>query len=133
MSNISDPIADFLIRLKNASRAGKESFLAPHSKMKENIARILQEEGYIWQYDVVTEGKFPEIKVKVKYSDSATPAFSDVKRMSKPGLRQFVGADEIPRVLNGLGISILSTSRGLMTGHRARKERLGGELLALVW
>ncbi len=133
MAVISDPISDFLIRLKNASRAGNESFTAPHSNMKESIARILQEEGYIWNYEVDTSGKFKELKVKVKYSDDGTAVLTDLKRVSKPGLRRYVGAGEIPRVLNGLGISIVSTSKGLKTGAAAKREKLGGELLAYVW
>ena len=132
MSVLSDPISDFLIRLKNASRANKEEFTAPYSKMKAEVARILKEEGYIWSYEVDTSGKFPELKVKVKYVDRVS-ALTDVKRVSRPGRRHYVGAGEVPKVLGGMGISIISTSRGLMTGHRARKENVGGELIALVW
>ncbi|MBT8045342.1 MAG: 30S ribosomal protein S8 [Verrucomicrobiae bacterium] len=133
MAVISDPVSDFLIRLKNASRAGNETFTAPHSKMKEAIAKILQEEGYIWNYEVDSSGKFPELTVKVKYSDNGTAVLTDLKRVSKPGLRRYVGAGEIPRVLNGLGISIISTSKGVKTGATAKREKLGGELLAYVW
>lgn len=133
MAVLSDPVSDFLTRLKNASNAGNESFSAPFSKMKAEIARILQEEGYIWNYETTTEGKFPELKVKVKFSDAGEAVLQDVKRVSKPGLRQYVGAGEIPRVLNGLGIAIISTSKGLMTGQKARKAKLGGEHIANVW
>jgi small subunit ribosomal protein S8 len=133
MAVLSDPISDFLTRLKNASSAGNESFTAPHSKMKESIAKILQEEGYIWNYEVDSSGKFPELKVKVKYTDSGTAVLTDLKRISKPGIRRYVGAGEIPRVLNGLGISIVSTSKGLKTGAAARREKLGGEVIAFVW
>ena len=132
MAVVSDPIADFLIRFKNATRAEKEEFSAPYSKIKEEIARILKEEGYIWSYEATGEGIHREIKVKPKYLDR-TPALTDLKRVSRPGLRQYVGSDEIPRVLGGMGISIISTSRGLMVGHKARKEKVGGELLATVW
>ncbi|MEM8953892.1 MAG: 30S ribosomal protein S8 [Verrucomicrobiota bacterium] len=132
MSALTDPISDFLIRLKNATRARNEVFTAPYSKMKAEIARILQEEGYIWNYEVVTEGAFAELRVKPKFVDD-TPALTDVKRVSKPGLRRYVPCEEIPRVLGGMGISILSTSRGIMTGQKARKENVGGELLAMVW
>ena len=132
MSALTDPIADFLTRAKNATMARKDEFVAPYSKIKADIAKILQEEGYIWSYEVDTTGKFPELKVKVKYVDRVS-ALTDVKRMSRPGRRHYVGAGEVPKVLGGMGISILSTSRGLMTGHRARKENVGGELLALVW
>ncbi|MCH1507272.1 MAG: 30S ribosomal protein S8 [Verrucomicrobiaceae bacterium] len=132
MAVLTDPISDFLTRFKNASRARKDEFTAPYSKIKAEIARILQEEGYVWSYEVDTSGKFPEIKVKTKFVDK-TPALTDIKRVSKPGLRQYVGSNEVPRVLNGLGISILSTSRGIMTGHQAKKAKVGGELLAQVW
>lgn len=133
MAVLSDPISDFLTRLKNASRAGNESFTAPHSKIKEAIAQILQEEGYIWNYEVDASGQFKELKVKVKYSDSGVAVLTDLKRVSKPGVRRYVGAGEIPRVLNGLGISIVSTSKGLKTGAAARREKLGGEVIAFVW
>lgn len=132
MAVLSDPISDFLTRLKNASHAGNEFFTAPHSKIKEEIAKILEAEGYIWNYEVSTEN-FKEIKVKVKYSDNGTAVLTDLKRVSKPGIRRYVGAGEIPRVLNGLGISIVSTSKGLKTGTHARREKLGGEVLAFVW
>lgn len=132
MGTLTDPIADFLIRLKNASRAKNDTFLAPHSKMKVELARILKEEGYIWNYEVNTSGKFPEIKVTTKFVDGV-PALTDLKRVSKCGRRKYVGSQEIPRVRNGMGISILSTSKGILTGAQARKQKLGGEILAMVW
>ena len=132
MAALSDPIADFLIRFKNATRAQKESFSAPYSKMKEEIARILQEEGYLWSYEAEGEGRERVIVAKPRYLDQ-TPALTDLKRVSRPGLRQYKGADEMPRVLGGMGIAIVSTSRGVMTGHKARKENVGGEVLAMVW
>jgi small subunit ribosomal protein S8 len=132
MAVVSDPIADFLIRFKNATRAELETFGAPYSKMKAEIARILKEEGYLWSYEVSTEGPHPEIIAKPKYLDR-TPALVDLKRVSRPGRRHYVSAEEIPRVLGGMGISILSTSKGIMVGHKARKQNIGGELLALVW
>ncbi len=132
MATLTDPIADFLIRLKNASRAGNDSFSAPHSKIKVEIARILKEEGYIWNYEVDTSGKFPEVVVKTKYVDGV-PALTDLKRISKCGRRKYTGSQEIPRVLNGMGISILSTSKGIMTGHAAKKQKVGGEIIAYVW
>jgi small subunit ribosomal protein S8 len=132
MAALSDPISDFLIRFKNAARAGKEEFTAPFSKMKAEIARILKEEGYIWSYQVDTEGDFPSIKVKVRYIDG-TPALTDLKKESKPGLRRYIGVEEIPKVLGGMGITILSTSQGLMAGHSAKKKNVGGELIASVW
>ena len=130
--SMSDPISDFLIRFKNASRAGKEEFTAPFSKIKAEIARILKEEGYIWSYEVDTEGDFPSIRVKVRYIDG-TPALTDLKKESKPGRRRYIGVDEIPKVLGGLGIAILSTSQGLMAGHHAKKKNVGGQLIASVW
>ena len=132
MAVLSDPISDFLTRLKNASRASKEEFHTPFSKNKAEVARILKEEGYIWGYEIETEGKFPEIKVRVKYLDGV-PALTDLRRESKPGRRRYVGVEEIPKVLGGMGITIVSTSRGLMAGHHARKENIGGELIASVW
>lgn len=134
MSVVTDPIADFLARIRNASRAAKQDFTAPFSQIKAEIARILQEEGYIWNYEVVTgEGKpQAELKVKLKYHGK-TPVITDLKRVSTPGRRHYVGHDEVPQVRRGLGISILSTSKGLMSGTSARKQKVGGELLALVW
>jgi small subunit ribosomal protein S8 len=132
MATLTDPIADFLIRLKNASRAGNDSFKAPHSKMKVEIARILKEEGYIWNYEVDTSGKFPELVVKTKFVDGV-PALTDLKRISKCGRRKYSGSQDIPRVLNGMGISIMSTPKGLMTGHQAKKDKVGGEIIAFVW
>jgi len=132
MSVLTDPISDFLTRIKNASRAAKEESTAPFSKMKGELARILQEEGYIWSYEVYAQEGKPQIKVKLKYQGK-TPVITDVKRVSKPGLRKYVGVDEVPRVLGGLGISILSTPKGVMTGAKARKAKVGGELLAKIW
>ncbi len=132
MAVLSDPISDFLTRFKNASRAGNDKFAAPFSKIKAEIARILKEEGYIWSYEVDTSGKFPQLQVKTKFVDG-TPALTDLKKISKPGRRQYSGSQEIPRVLNGLGISIVSTSKGIMTGAQARRQNVGGEVLAYVW
>lgn len=132
MAVLSDPLSDFLTRFKNASRARNDVFSAPFSKAKAEIARILKEEGYIWNYEVDTSGKWPQLTVKTKFVDG-TPAMTDLKKVSKPGRRQYVSSQEIPRVLNGLGISIVSTSKGLMTGSQARRQNVGGELLAFIW
>lgn len=132
MAVITDPISDFLVRWKNASRAKKEDFTAPFSRLKAEIARILQEEGYIWSYEVDTTGAHPVIKVKNKFAGTRA-LVTGIKRVSKPGRRQYVQVSEIPRVLGGLGIAILSTPRGIMSGAQAKKQRVGGELLALVW
>lgn len=129
---MNDPIADFLTRIRNAAAAGQEVASAPFSKMKSELARILQEEGYIWSYEVDTTGDHPQLKLKLKYINRA-PVVRSLKRISKPGLRKYVSCDEIPRVLGGLGIAILSTSRGIMTGQRAKKAKVGGELLAQIW
>ena len=131
MAVLTDPISDFLTRFKNACRAGNEEFTAPYSKIKADIALILQEEGYVWNYEVVT-GKITELKVKPKFIDGR-PVLTDLKRVSSPGRRHYVGADEVPRVMSGLGISILSTSKGVMSGGSAKRQKLGGELLANVW
>jgi small subunit ribosomal protein S8 len=129
---MTDPISDFLTRIRNAAAAGQEQVLVPFSKMKAELSRILQEEGYIWSYETDTSGAHPALKLKLKYQDKA-PVIRNLKRISKPGLRKYVSVDEIPRVLGGLGIAILSTSRGIMTGSRARKAKVGGELLAQIW
>ncbi len=132
MAALSDPISDFLTRWKNASSARKETFTAPYSRIKAEIARILQEEGYIWSYEVDTTGKHPLLSVKPKFNGTRA-VLNGISRVSSPGRRQYVQVGEIPRVLGGLGIAILSTSRGLMSGGQARKQKVGGELLALVW
>ena len=132
MSQLSDPIADFLTRLRNANSARKTELVIPYSKIKADIARILKQEGYISDYEVDTTGKFPQIKVISKMVNR-TSAITGLKRISKPGLRKYVGAGEIPRVLGGMGISILSTPRGIVTGREAKKQNVGGELLAYVW
>ena len=133
MAVLSDPIADFLTRVKNAGAARNEVFTAPHSAIKAEIARILQEEGYIWNYEVKGEGKDKAIVVKNKFAADGKSIITNVKRCSKPGRRQYVPSAEIPTVMNGLGISIVSTSHGMMTGAKARKLQIGGELIALIW
>jgi small subunit ribosomal protein S8 len=130
---MTDPIADMLTRLRNASRARKAEFFVPYSKLKSEIARILESEGYIAGFELETpkEG-FPQLKIKNKFVNK-TCAIAGLKRVSKPGLRRYVGATEVPRVLGGLGIAVLSTSRGILTGQEARKQNVGGELLAYIW
>ena len=131
MAVLTDPISDFLTRFKNAARAGNEVFTAPYSKIKADIAEILKQEGYIWKYEVVT-GERTELKISPKFVDGR-PVLTDLKRISKPGRRQYVGSQDIPRVLSGLGISILSTSKGIMSGASAKRQKLGGEILANIW
>ncbi|TDU63040.1 small subunit ribosomal protein S8 [Prosthecobacter fusiformis] len=129
---MTDPISDFLTRIRNAATAGQQEVFVPFSKMKAELSRILQEEGYIWSYEVDTTDAHPRLKLKLKYQGKS-PVIRSLTRISKPGLRKYVGSTEIPRVLGGLGISILSTSRGIMTGARAKKAKVGGELLAQIW
>lgn len=132
MSALTDPIADFLTRLRNASSGRQAQVLAPYSKIKADIARILKQEGYISEFEIESTGKHPQLKVITKFVNRV-PAITGLKRVSKPGLRKYVGAQEVPRVLGGLGISILSTPKGVLSGREAKKENVGGELLAYVW
>jgi small subunit ribosomal protein S8 len=132
MSSLTDPIADFLTRLRNASRTSQTDVVAPYSKIKAEIARLLKQEGYISNYEIDTTGKFPRIKVTTKVVNRAS-ALTGLKRVSRPGLRRYVGATEIPRVLGGMGVSILSTPNGVITGREAKRQNVGGELLAYVW
>ena len=126
-----DPIADMLTRIRNAGRALLPTVQIPHSRMKESIAGILKLEGYV--ADVNVEGKLPKtIKIKLKYEGKRT-VIEGLKRVSTPGLRRYVGATEIPRVRGGLGVSVVSTSEGVMTGTQARKKNLGGELVCYIW
>lgn len=132
MSQLSDPIADFLTRLRNSTRARQPQTTAPYSKIKAEIARILKQEGYISDYVVETTEKFPQIRVTNKFVNRAA-AITGLRRVSRPGLRRYVGATDIPRVLGGMGISILSTPKGIVTDREARRQNIGGELLAFVW
>ncbi|MGB8352523.1 MAG: 30S ribosomal protein S8 [Chthoniobacteraceae bacterium] len=132
MSNLSDPIADFLTRLRNANRAQLQETNVPYSKIKAEIARLLKQEGYITSYELNTDGAHPTIKVTNKLINR-TSAITGLKRVSRPGLRRYVGSQEVPRVLGGMGIAILSTPQGLLTGRQAKKQNVGGELLAYVW
>jgi small subunit ribosomal protein S8 len=127
----TDPISDLLTRLRNASRAGKTELLVPYSRMKADMAAILKKEGYISDFEVQSEGR-PQLRIVNKFANK-TPAITGLKRVSRPGLRRYVGATEIPRVLGGMGISILSTPRGVLSGREARRHKVGGELLAFVW
>jgi small subunit ribosomal protein S8 len=131
--NMSDPIADMLTRIRNASQARHTEVRIPASRTKKEIARILRDEGFIDSFDEATDGPRSYIVVQLKYAGGKAPVVSGLKRVSKPGLRVYSRSQEIPRVLGGLGIVIVSTSQGIMTGQEARKARLGGELLAYVW
>jgi small subunit ribosomal protein S8 len=132
MSTVTDPIADFLARVRNGARAQQPEVLIPYSKIKAEVARVLKEEGYISDYSVDTSAAHPRIKVINKLVDRSS-AIAGLRRVSRPGLRRYVGADEIPRVLGGMGLAILSTSRGILSGREAKKQKIGGELLAYVW
>jgi len=132
MSTLTDPIADFLARLRNASGAHRADVTVPYSRIKEQIAGILKDEGYIADFEVDQNVRPAVIKVTMKFVNR-TPALTGVKRISRPGLRKYIRAAEVPRVLGGMGISILSSSRGILTGRQAKRENVGGELLAIVW
>ena len=129
----TDPIADLLTRVRNAYNAKHEMVEVPASKMKQEIVKILLNEGYIKDYKVVPDEKQGVISIWLKYGDNKKKVLSGIKRVSKPGLRVYAGWDEIPRVLKGLGIAIVSTSKGIMTDKRARREKIGGEVLAYIW
>ena len=131
---MSDPIADMLTRIRNANTAKHDTVDVPASKMKIAIANILLDEGYIAKYDLVEDGHFQTIHITLKYgADKNEKVISGLKRISKPGLRIYAGSEELPKVLGGLGIAILSTNQGVITDKEARKLHVGGEVLAFVW
>jgi len=129
---MSDPVADMLTRLRNANQALLTDVEVSHSKLKESIAHILKREGYIAEVSVEGQTATKKLKLKLKYN-GRKGVIAGLKRVSKPGLRRYVGATEIPRVLNGMGISIVSTPKGVMTGNDAKKQNVGGELVAFIW
>jgi small subunit ribosomal protein S8 len=131
--NISDPIADMLTRVRNGLKARHPKVDVPASKLKGEIARILKDEGYILNYKIVDEGPHKAIRVYLKYTAANTPVISHLERVSRPGCRVYVGKGDIPKVLGGLGVNILTTPKGVMTGKMARKEGVGGELLCSVY
>lgn len=130
---ITDPVADMLTRIRNANTAKHESVDVPASNLKKAIAKILLDEGYIKSYEVVEDGTQGVIRIQLKYLAGKEKVISGLRRVSKPGLRVYAGADELPRVLKGLGIAIISTSKGVMTDKAARAAHVGGEVLAFVW
>ena len=130
---ITDPVADMLTRIRNANTAKHESVDVPASNLKKAIAKILLDEGYIKSYEVVEDGTQGVIRIQLKYLAGKEKVISGLRRVSKPGLRVYAGADELPRVLQGLGIAIISTSKGVMTDKAARANHVGGEVLAFVW
>jgi small subunit ribosomal protein S8 len=131
--SLTDPIADLLTRIRNAQRAGLEQIELPGSKIKQRICEVLREEGFVREVSYKEDGQQGVLTVLLKYDQDKRPAISEIKRQSKPGLRRYVSYRDIPPVMNGLGIAVLSTSRGVMVDREARKQHLGGELLATVW
>lgn len=130
---MTDPIADMLTRIINANVVKHETVDVPASNMKKELARILLEEGFIRGYDVIEDGKQGIIRIQLKYGQTGERVISGLKRISKPGMRVYADKHEVPRVLNGLGISIISTSKGILTDKQARKENVGGEVICYVW
>ncbi|MBR1598775.1 MAG: 30S ribosomal protein S8 [Lachnospiraceae bacterium] len=131
---MTDPIADMLTRIRNANTAKHDTVDVPASKMKEAIANILLEEGYVKAVDIVEEGKFKTIRITLKYgADKNEKVITGIKRISKPGLRVYAGKDELPKVLGGLGVAIISTNKGVLTDKQAREAQVGGEVLAFIW
>jgi len=131
--SMTDPISDMLTRIRNASSARHEKVVVPASRVKLRIAEVLKQEGYIQDYVRHDDGVQGAITILLRYSSDREPAISDIKRVSRPGLRRYVPTDSIPRILNGLGIAILSTSKGVMVDREARKQKVGGELICTVW
>ena len=131
--HITDPIADMLTRIRNANNAKHDTVDVPASNMKKAIAQILLEEGYIKNFQLIDDGTQGVIRVTLKYGAGKEKVISGLRRVSKPGLRVYAGADELPKVLRGLGIAIVSTSKGIMTDKKARQAHVGGEVLAFVW
>ena len=130
---MTDPIADMLTRIRNANVVKHETVDVPASNIKKEIARILLEEGFVRGYDVIEDGKQGIIRIQLKYGQAGERVISGLKRISKPGMRVYADKHEVPRVLNGLGISIISTSKGILTDKQARKANVGGEVICYVW
>lgn len=130
---MTDPIADMLTRIRNANVVKHETVDVPASNMKKELARILLEEGFVRGYDVIEDGKQGIIRIQLKYGQTGERVISGLKRISKPGMRVYAAKNEVPRVLNGLGISVISTSKGILTDKQARKENVGGEVICYVW
>ncbi len=131
--SMSDPLADFLTRIRNAGMVRYETVDVPMSNLKVGVAKVLRAEGYIKDYQIIEDDKQGVLRIALKYGPTNELVISGIRRVSKPGLRQYVKADEIPKVLSGLGISILSTSKGIITDREARKMRVGGEILCEAW
>ena len=130
---ITDTIADMLTRIRNATSAKHDTVDVPASNMKKSIAQILMDEGYIKNFTVIDDGKQGVIRITLKYGENKVPAIQGLRRVSKPGLRIYTNVEDMPKVLRGLGVAIISTSKGVMTDRQARKEKVGGEVLAFIW
>lgn len=131
--SVNDPIADMLTRMRNAIMAHQKTVVIPHSRMKAEIARILKEEGYIKDFEIVNQKPAPVLRLHLKYTQDKQPVLTGLKRVSSPGRRVYTGRADIPWVLSGVGIAILSTPKGIMTGQKARRLGVGGEILCYVW
>ena len=131
--SMSDPLADFLTRIRNAGMVRYETVDVPMSNLKVGVAKVLREEGYIKDYQIIEDNKQGILRVELKYGPNNERVISGIRRVSKPGLRKYVKADDIPKVLSGLGISILSTSKGIIADHEARRLHIGGEILCEAW
>jgi len=130
---MTDPIADMLTRIRNALKASHEQVDMPSSKIKVSIAKVLKAEGYVRNFKIISDGRHRLIRIFLKYDENGVPIIGGVKRVSKPSCRVYAGYDEIPKVLNGYGVNIISTSKGLLTDREARKMRVGGEILCSLW
>jgi len=130
---MTDPIADFLTRLRNAARVGKDRCEVPASRLKLELAKILQEEGFIRTFKLLEEGPHPTLRLYLRYAQDGEPAIHDLERISRPGRRVYRGVEELPMVRGGIGVAVVSTSRGLMTDTHAREKRLGGEVMCRLW
>jgi len=129
----TDPIADMLTRIRNAVKAGKAELSLPYSKFKGNLAKLLAQEGFLGSVNETTDGTFRQLRIKLKYGPNGEPVISGIKRVSKPGQRIYLPVDKLIRTNSGLGISVISTSKGLLTDRQARKEGVGGEVVCQVW
>ena len=130
---MTDPLADMFTRIRNAARARHDLVEMPASRIKENVAKLLRDSGYIRAYRVLEDGKQGVLKIYLRYRDNGEPTITDIRRVSRPGRRRYVGAGDIPQVLGGLGLAIVTTSRGILTGQQAAEHKVGGELIGEVW
>lgn len=130
---VTDPIADLLVRIQNAARRGQETVSIPASKLKSEILRVLQAEGFIASYEKIVEGGHPMLRVRLRYINDGQPVIMGMRRISRPGRRVYVGRQEMPKVMGGMGLAIVSNSKGIMTDQESRRANLGGEVLCHVW